>query len=394
MRRLLFVLMALLLTASVAYAAGDQAYLGIFAETSVTKMPGMPEMPQMSEEDMEALKDMPNMPNMPNIQAMMGFGAPKKSLTVRLWSPGLAPKDAFAYITPPAGLKQGKKLDLELYRPAPAKSVEDGKGDKPTKNEKIDKFTIKIYWGSSEKVRAGQPKIFSSDNLAPEMKSKMKEEMSKASTGDIYFYKPDWTTGYWPTKKQPGNIAKDASLLGNFALTTNYTGNIAIDVPQNVNFLAPIDLSSPKLDKAPALDTFIPFKWKTIPNITGFFAQAVGVQGENTLILWSSSEIETEMGIQWDYLEMAKVAEYVKTKIFMKGDQTAVTIPEKIFKDCDMVMFNMIGYGTGTALAKGQPLPRVQTKTTLSVSPLGGKQMQDMMSGMEEDDSSDEEMDE
>jgi len=40
-------------------------------------------------------------------------------------------------------------------------------------------------------------------------------------------------------------------------------------------------------------------------------------------------------------------------------------------------MFMMVGYGPGAALDKGQPLPRIQTKTTLSIM-LSGKGMSGM----------------
>ena len=39
-----------------------------------------------------------------------------------------------------------------------------------------------------------------------------------------------------------------------------------------------------------------------------------------------------------------------------------------------MPSMTMVGYGPGTALEKGQPLPRVQSKTTLMVN-LGGAMM-------------------
>lgn len=409
MRKLIFAVLLLLVLCAGAYAVGDQAYLGIFAETSLTKMPGMPAMPDFEmppgsgEEgmpDMSQLGDLGNLPGMPDLSklggkpdaggmpdmmAMMSFGKPQRQLNVRLWSPTIAAPDAFAFIVPPAGLKQGKKLDLELYRPKPETTSTGPDTDAPdTEAIKPMNFTIKIYWGSSEKVRAGQPRIIKVGDMPAEQKARMEQEMRKASKGDgsQYFYKPGWTTAYWPTKKQPGKIANDASLLGNFALTTNYTGNIAIDVPNTVDFMAPIEMSSPDLEKPVSMDSFIPFKWAAISNALGLHAQITGMQGEDTLILWFSAEKEPEMAVDWDYLEMAKVKEYVKAGVMMTGTQTAMTVPEAIFKDCDMTMFRMIGYGTGTALAAGQPIPRVQTKTTLSITPLGGKMAKDMMSGM------------
>jgi hypothetical protein len=112
----LVVLLAALAISAV--AAGDQAYWGMFAETSLQKMAGMPEMPDMPEIDLSQLPPGMSAPNIP-----MAMGGPVRTLTVRLWSPGIAPEGATASIAPPAGLKQGSKLDLELYR----RNQEDGR---------------------------------------------------------------------------------------------------------------------------------------------------------------------------------------------------------------------------------------------------------------------------
>jgi hypothetical protein len=42
-----------------------------------------------------------------------------------------------------------------------------------------------------------------------------------------------------------------------------------------------------------------------------------------------------------------------------------------------MAMLTMVGYGPGAALGAGQPLPRIQTKTSLMAT-LGGKAMSGM----------------
>ena len=49
----------------------------------------------------------------------------------------------------------------------------------------------------------------------------------------------------------------------------------------------------------------------------------------------------------------------------MPPTATTVTMPEGIFSKADFAMFSIVGYGTGTALDKVQPLPRIQTKTSL-----------------------------
>ncbi|MDO8586718.1 MAG: hypothetical protein Q7T82_06715 [Armatimonadota bacterium] len=365
MKRLIFVLLLLAVASSVC-AVGDQAYLAILAETKVMRMAGMPAMPDMP--------DLPPGVELPAGMAMMP-GKPERVLTVRLWSPSIAPDDAFASIAPPEGLKQGSKLDIELYRPKAEGTAKGGKDEFDP--ESIPEFTIKIYWGSSETVKPGQPKIIKWGGLTVEQKEAMKKQAEEARSAESYFYKPNWTTGYWPTAKQPGKIDKKASLVGNYALTTNYTGNVSIEAPKEVDFLAPIEMSSPDLAEQIAFDKAIPFVWAKIPNALGSYASIMGMEGKNTLILWSSSEVFQE-GLMGDmgFLQMAEVREFVKQTVFMAGDRTKVNVPAGIFEKADMAMFSMVGYGPGAALDKAQPLPRIQTKTSLKIT-LGGKGMGD-----------------
>ena len=107
-------LLSLLAVCSIAWPADDQAYLGIFAETYVMKMPGMPGMADIPKEMLDKI---------PNAEMLMGKA--QRVLDVRLWSPGLAPMDATAWLAPPDGLKQGPRLDLDLFRPQPIKPGEE-----------------------------------------------------------------------------------------------------------------------------------------------------------------------------------------------------------------------------------------------------------------------------
>jgi hypothetical protein len=188
-----------------------------------------------------------------------------------------------------------------------------------------------------------------------------------------YFYKPDWTTAYWPTQRQPGTIAADASLVGHYALTSSYTGAVALDDPATVNFLAPFELTSPDLSGTLAFDRALELAWKTVPNLLGQNAQIIGMEGRNTIIIWSSSENEAGATIgDAGFLEMAQVRQMVTAQTFMAPARTSATVPAGIFQNADMANLTLAGWGPGTALAAGQPLPRIQTKTVLTVM-LGGK---------------------
>jgi hypothetical protein len=374
MRRLLVVaaLCVLVSCCAQAFADGDQAFLAILAETKVNKIVGMkmPEMPPM-----------PAGVDMSKMEAMMGMfsGKPQRVLNVRLWSPGIAPDSATATLFPPKGLMQGDKLNLDLYRPKPESGTTENKGKPGQFNpDAVDKFTIKIYWGSSATVRPGQPKIITWDTMPAADKEVAKRQAKESSGQSSYFYKPDWTTGYWPTTKQPGKIDPKASLTGKYSLETNYTGNVEIEAPDEVEFLDGFDLSSPDLEESPDLTKPIELVWKQIPNSIGLSAQIMGMQGKDALILWSSSEV-FDNGLTADrgFMQMADVRALVDQTVFMKGDATKATVPIGIFKDCDTVNLTMAGYGHGAALAKAQPLPRIQTKSTLTCM-LGGKMMKGM----------------
>ena len=346
------------LLATAAFAAEDQAYFAIEAETSSTKMLGMPE-----------IKLPPGFSLPPAAMAMMS-GAPTRRLNIRLWSPSIAPAGATASVVPPAGLKQGNKLNLELYRPKPEQTgpeTPDTPGTTPPAQQ--GEMTIKLYWGSSKTVKPGQPKVIKVGDLTPEQRAEatVAQRRAAAAAGGEYFYKPGWTTAYWPTKAQPGQIDPAATLAGQFALSSSYTGNVTLPVPEDVRFLDPFDLTSPKLSAKPDLTKVIDLAWKPIPSLLGASAMMMGTEGRNTIILWSSSEVETfpNMG---GFMQMAEVKQMVAETKFMAPEQTEVFVPAGIFAKASMPMLMMHGYGKGTALDAAQPLPRLQTKVSLMLT--------------------------
>jgi hypothetical protein len=371
MKRIAAVLTTVLaIAATGARADENQAYLGIFAETTSMKIVGMAPPPGL-----EDLKLPPGVKLPPQLANQLKMLLPHRVLTVRLWSPGIAPESAKASLAVPDGLKLGPKLDLDLYRPK-ATEVEGGPSGAPGTGTNPE-MTIKQYWGSSATVKPGQPEVIEFKGLTPAQQAYMRANAPKMqrSNSTSYFYKPAWTTGYWPTPNQPGSIEDEAALTGRYALTSTYTGNVELDVPSNVNFLAPIEMSSPKLEKIVNFGDAIVFKWSGIPNALGLYARIIGInQDGKTMVIWSSSEARPEMGVSYDYLQMAEVRDLVQKNLFMAGDRVEVTVPAGIFKDLDVVMMDMIGYGPGAATATGQPLPRVQTKTALKII-LGGKKM-------------------
>lgn len=362
-------------------AVENQAFWGMFAETSVQKNVGMPDMSEMFKDmDPETLKSLP-----PEVQAMMK-GGPKRTFNIRVWSPNLAPEGATAVVLPPTGLNQGERLELQLYRPKPAQgTVEDGDEVELPEGWDPAKFTIYKYWGSSPTVKEGQPEVITWESIGADMKKEYADQaraQAMTEEGGEYFYKPNWTTAYWPTDKQPGLIEGEASVVGGFQVQTSYTGNETLEVPANVDFLAPINFTAPDLSAFPDLKQALHFQWEEIPNVIGYICRIHGMKGKEVFIQWSSSAIKRDGAPEYDYLQMADVRNMVQTGEMMAGDTTEFYVPAGIFDGCDMVFMTMTGYGPGAAKDEGQPIPRLQTRTVWSGS-LGGKMMMQMGMGEE-----------
>jgi hypothetical protein len=361
---------ALLALASIAAAASlqpvdDQAYFALFAETKVTRIAGMP------------VRKMPKLPPGIKLPAAIAIpGMPTRLFNVRLWSPSIAPDSATASLTPPGALKLGNSLPLELYRPT-AVTPGSGSGATGSGGGTPSDITIKVYWGSSETVKEGQPKVFKLSDLAPEQLAEMSKRSSQMNpnASESYFYKPNWTTAYWPPARQQSSIDDDASLVGSYSLDSSYTGKVAMDVPAGIDFLAAIDVTSPDLSQKVDMDKSISFGWSPIAGALGELASIFAMEGQNTMILWSSSENYTANVLgDNSYLQMSEVRQRVEDHSFLGPDTSRVSIPAGIFKDADVVMLNMVAYGPGAATDKTQPLARLQTKSTLSLL-LGGKKM-------------------
>jgi hypothetical protein len=353
------------LLVGLALAADEQATLEISAQTMAMKMAGMG-MPDVAElmagVDPSLLASIPGMADLPMP------GAAMRMLMVQLTSPGIAPEGATASLAVPPALKLGPRLDLEIARPVqtPLAQGADTGGLQ---------LTARFYWGSSPTVKPGQPEVLTSDALTAEQRraiAQMRADTERQGKPGLPMIGEGWTWASWPTAEQRGLLAKDAALPGGYALTTNYTGNVSLDAPQGMTFLGPIELTSPALKEEPPLDAPIVLRWKPVPGVLGYSAMIVAMQGQNTLVMWASSEVslmETELRV--GFLPTEKVAALVESRVLMGPDRTEATVPAGIFKDCDTVFMMMTGYGPGIEV-QGRPVARMQTKSALMAMLHGG----------------------
>lgn len=358
---------SLVATAARAQEKRDQSYLALWATTQNMSLPGLPGLPKGLK-----LEDLPP-------EAAAAFAAltgGRRELEVRLWSPGAAPAGATANLDIPAGLSLGPTLPLEINRPEVRKAQAE-KIEIPKEYRITDDFEIRQYWGCSETVLPGQPRIWRLGDL-PVAEREAWKRLSSGGLGMLE--KPDWTEAVWPNSKSGVGrnpaMVKPGSLKGEHKLRTSYLGDAAFRVTDPVDFLDPVVFTSPEPGKAD-LKRSIRLSWKPIPNALGYHVMAVCPKGRKLLIMWSAGKNAEGLNGGQQFPQMSEVKELVARGVYLAPDVNACNIPAGIFEGATNAMVTLTAYGPGQAFENpNSPSIRVQTRSMgmLSlVSPFPGQ---------------------
>ncbi len=268
-----------------------------------------------------------------------GFG-PSRSLLLLVNSPMKLPADPNATHDIPPGQNMGKTLPLMIPEKEKVERYEPGERHEEREHEK-PRFRMLIYWGCSDEVRKGQPRVLDTEKMNP-------AEFGRAMSGirATQQYPPSprsgWIFADWPNKKSRIEVPKDSSLTGDHFVHGNYVPDIRFAVGPRHDFMAPVEFTS----TSGTLADPVRFDWREIPTAIGYYAYAMGNNDrEGEMIIWSSSEIpDASFGLM-DYLTPGDVQKFIKEKIVMPPGTTTCTIPRGIFKDTGGPMLQFIGYG-------------------------------------------------
>lgn len=337
-----------LLTAAgvVAQEAITKPQLTVTIQTTKFAIPGLDKLPP------EALK------------ALGGSAGAQRSLMATLVSPGNAPASATADLDIPAGLKLGSTLNLEIPRDAennPGALGFEG-------NKQFESWEFHRYWGCSTTVKPGQPKVMKGSQISSEALARAAEAARKAGLKG-----PETSYAFWPNSKvKPNQLRIDpaAAAPGKYNLRTNYVGSVAFDVPGNVSFMEPIELNVDGQD----LGNSIKLSWKAVPNTVGYYAMAMASKGNNTHVMWISSEVPNGFDQGWG--TTAETKALVEKGVYMPASKLECSIPAGIFKGCRGVSVRIVAHGPSFTQMGSRPSVRVLTEssamTTLGFQLPGG----------------------
>lgn len=264
-------------------------------------------------------------------------GGARRSVLLQLSGPETPPDPKADHFIPP-GQKMGESLPLmtprtgKLSRHEAPDEAQEQELEKP-------KGRILMYWGCGDKIRSSQPRVLDMATASPQQYASF---FKAYAVGGQRGPRPasGWTYARWPNEKDNQQVPKDSSLVGPQTIKANYAPEIRFDIPRQQDFLDPVTFTEMSSNPSEA----ITFRWKSIPNATGYFAMAMGSQGENEMVIWVSSEAPHMGWSLMDYVPTGEVHKLVKERVIMPTSITECKVPKGVFKDAG-AMLQFIAYG-------------------------------------------------
>jgi hypothetical protein len=280
------------------------------------------------------------MADMPLLGNMMGnyFGGsklgmvPGKWLDLALYTREKPAGTEGVHAIPP-GQNMGAGLPL-LTVPRP---VRGGTSPEGTEQQERPKGRLILYWGCSESVRPGQPRILDMATAAP-------ADFAKFFVGR---YAPERgatsAAGHaiWPNEKDKQRVPANASLQGDHAVTGDgVPPSLKFAIGNQQDFMEKLKLAAPGDAKSA-----ITASWNAVATARAYFLSAVGGTQSGDMILWSSSDLpEAGLGLM-DYLSNTQIDQWVKEKVLLSATTQRCAIPSGIYAEAGGAMVRAIAYG-------------------------------------------------
>ncbi|HEX4943111.1 MAG TPA: hypothetical protein VFV55_02090 [Usitatibacteraceae bacterium] len=287
-----------------------------------------------------SMPGMEEMADMPLVGGMMGnfFGGskmgvmPGKWLDLALYTRQKPAGTDGTHAIPP-GQRMGSSLPLlPVAKPQPGGTAPESRDV----DQQKPKGRLLLYWGCSETVRAGQPRILDMATAGP-------MDFAKFFVGR---YAPERGAtsqpgrSIWPNETDKQRVPKDSSLLGEHAVSgEGVPQSLRFAIGEKQDFMERMNLAAPGDPKGP-----LTASWNAVSTARAYFLSAMA-GGQDDLILWSSSEApEAGIGLM-DYLANGQIDQWVREKVLLPASTQQCAIPAGIFANAGGAMLRGIAYG-------------------------------------------------
>lgn len=324
------------------------------AQTQVVKPPVAQYWMDVATVTMAGMDEMPHMGAMGGMLGGMSgmggvsFGATRGMMPGRWLDLAVVtqrkPEGTEATQSIPAGQNMGPSLTLLPVQAQPKSPTRQGR--QPDEMPQQPKGRILFYWGCSDTVRAGQPKVLDFAKASAEDFGKFMMGRAVRDTGA----KAEPGHAIWPNEKNRQRVAADASLVGQHALSgEGLPASLKFAISQQQDFMRKMELAGTGGGAgATALS------WQNVPTARAYFLNAMSGSdnaGETEMVIWSSSDVpEPGWGLM-DYASNANVDKWLKEKVLLPASQTQCAMPAGIFAKTKGTMLRGIAYGEELNLA-------------------------------------------
>lgn len=239
----------------------------------------------------------------------------------------------------PAGMRMGESLPL--LPPPPREAVREREPGEIPRDVQQPKGRILIYWGCSETVRAGQPKIIDLARGSP-------MDFAGAFNGR---HAPDRGAKVgpqhvlYPNERNTVMLAKDSSLVGEHQVRgQGVPASMKFTLGEAQNVMPAIQLRTEGKPQDAIVAT-----WQPVTNARAYYLHAMSHTGDD-MIMWSSAETpDTGMGL-FDYLPNGTIERWTHERVLLGADVTRCAVPKGIFagtgsREDSPPMLRMMAYG-------------------------------------------------
>jgi hypothetical protein len=283
----------------------------------------------------------PGRGGIPDINAMLGRGGAQHLLTLQLGSSTRPSGEPAADHLPPAALAAGPSLPLVTPRTAPPQPTEPGQI--PREMQK-PRGRMLLFWGCGEHAGQGQPVIIDFAQLASGQAGAAAQAMSRGLA--ITPMQPpspsrNATYGEWPNERARTTVPPQGSLIGDHVVRGNYSPEIRFALAQNQDFLAPINLATNTKNPTGSAQ----LGWNAVPSALAYFATAMGSNGGEDIVLWSSSATQVATFALPDYISPADIARLLTARALMSPQTTSCAVPKEVVDAAPQAMVQLAAYG-------------------------------------------------
>ena len=313
-------------------------------DVATISMAGMDELPDMG--GMAGLVGgMTGVPGMGGVS----FGATRGMMPGRWLDLAVVtkrkPEGTVATQTIPPGQNMGASLTLLPVEPqarAQSRQPRESADNVPER----PKGRILFYWGCSDTVRPGQPRVLDFAKAGVEDFGKFMQGRAVRDTGA----KAEPGHAIWPNEKQRQKVPADASLIGQHALSgEGLPASLKFAIGTAHDVMPKLTMTS-RGGGASATE----LSWQGLPTARAYFLNAMSAGdngGATEMVIWSSSELpEPGWGLM-DYASNANVDKWLMEKVLLPATQTQCTVPAGIFAKSQGAMLRGIAYGQELNLA-------------------------------------------